>query len=242
MSPPAPDGIGAAGPSQAEDGHPGEAAENAVNRTLENATDGELVAAALAGSDDHFAQLVRRYQSPLLRVARSRLGDFERAEDVVQETFMNAHRWLHSYDSQFSFRTWLWTILLNQCRRNHARQSRHQIEQSLEVRAEQDDNASSFAHPQSEAPSPPLQLLAKERAELLERSLQQLPDAEADALRLRFYGELKFQEIADAMRCSLSTAKNRVRNGLIRLAAMVTEEEALAEARESIRPSRGDTL
>ena len=37
---------------------------------------------------------------------------------------------------------------------------------------------------------------------------------QADAIRLRFFGGLKFQEIADAMDCSLSTAKNRVRWGL----------------------------
>lgn len=87
--------------------------EAGVPNPSEHATDGELVAAALEGCDHSFPTLFRRYQSALLKVARSRLGDAQRAEDVVQEAFLNAHRWLSSYDSRYSFRTWLWTILLN---------------------------------------------------------------------------------------------------------------------------------
>jgi RNA polymerase sigma-70 factor (ECF subfamily) len=44
---------------------------------------------------------------------------------------------------------------------------------------------------------------------------------QADALRLRFFGGLKFHEIAEAMPCSLTSAKNRVRWGLLRMAEML---------------------
>jgi len=66
-----------------------------------------------------------------------------------------------------------------------------------------------------------LVLLAKERAAQLEALLAQLSDAQADALRLRFFGGLKFHEIAAAMQCSLNTAKNRVRMGLVRMAGLL---------------------
>jgi RNA polymerase sigma-70 factor (ECF subfamily) len=74
-------------------------------------------------------------------------------------------------------------------------------------------------------PSPLGQLLAKERSERLERLLERLSAAQADALRLRFFGELRFQEIADTMGCSLNTAKNRVKWGLLRLADMLNNSE-----------------
>ena len=64
-------------------------------------------------------------------------------------------------------------------------------------------------------------MLARERSELLEASLAALPTVQADALRLRFFGGLKFEEIAEAMQCSLGTAKNRVRWGLMRMADRV---------------------
>ena len=56
---------------------------------------------------------------------------------------------------------------------------------------------------------------------LLERLLGELKDVQADALRLRFFGELKFQKIADVMNCSLGTAKNHVRAGLTNLAKLL---------------------
>jgi len=61
-------------------------------------------------------------------------------------------------------------------------------------------------------------MATQERSQLLDSLLAKLPEGQADALRLRFFGGLKFQEIAEAMGCSLSTAKNRVRWGLTKMA------------------------
>jgi RNA polymerase sigma-70 factor (ECF subfamily) len=69
--------------------------------------------------------------------------------------------------------------------------------------------------------TPSQQLAAKERSQLLDALLLRLPEVQADALRLRFFGDLKFPEIADAMGCSLSTAKNRVKWGLMKLAELI---------------------
>jgi RNA polymerase sigma factor (sigma-70 family) len=69
--------------------------------------------------------------------------------------------------------------------------------------------------------TPQQQLFAKERAELLDLLLNRLPESQADALRLRFFGGLTFGEIAEAMSCSLSTAKNRVKWGLMKLAEFI---------------------
>jgi RNA polymerase sigma-70 factor (ECF subfamily) len=64
-------------------------------------------------------------------------------------------------------------------------------------------------------------LLAKERSQQLDLLLGQLSGVQADALRLRFFGGLKFQEIAEAMQCSLNTAKSRVKIGLMRMAELL---------------------
>jgi RNA polymerase sigma-70 factor (ECF subfamily) len=69
--------------------------------------------------------------------------------------------------------------------------------------------------------TPDARLLAEERARQLEELLRQLPATQADALRLRFFGDLKFQEIADTMQCSLSAAKQRVRLGLQRMSTLL---------------------
>ena len=96
------------------------------NRPMHD-TDAELMRRANRDDPTAFAELVRRYQGALRRVAESRLGTVEAAEDVVQETFLAAYKSRHSYDDRFGFRTWLWTILLNQCRRYAGRQARARV-------------------------------------------------------------------------------------------------------------------
>lgn len=169
------------------------------------AADGLLIAAVLAGESEAFAQLVRRYQPALLRAAVSRLGRRQWAEEAVQETFLCAHKWLPSYDSRYSFRTWLWTILLNQCSRLAKREQR------------QPAAAPADAEPLCRSASPLAQLLARESSERLHDLLSQLPQVQADALRLRFFGELTYPEIAVAMEISEPGAKHRVKTGLLKL-------------------------
>jgi len=172
--------------------------------------DGLIIAAVLAGDSDRFGEIVRRYRGPLWRTARSRLSRIDQADDAVQEAFINAFKWLGSYDSRYSFRTWLWTILLNQCRRMLGKTARRREESPAGNEAE-----SVLTAMLGREACPQEQALLQERAEVLERMLAKLPEAQADALRLRFFGDFKFQEIADVLGCSLATAKNRVRAGLL---------------------------
>ena len=169
--------------------------------------EGLLIAAVLAGEDDAFAILAQRYYPSLVRTAVSRVGRREIAEEAVQETLLCAHRWLATYDSRFSFRTWLWTILLNQCSRQAKRESKHAAA----------DPCGTAMEPCSRN-SPLDQLLAREASERVHELLTRLPEVQADALRLRFFGGMTFPEIAAAMQCSEAGAKNRVKTGLLRLA------------------------
>lgn len=182
-------------------------------------SDGELVERVLTGETAAFRPLFAKYYPALTRLAESRLGCRHRAADAVQETYFCAFKWLASYDSKYSFRTWLWAILLNQCRRQlgkQVRESRWQDEVDPDGQA-----ASSELDPRESVE-------LDERSGLLEELLSDLPTELADALRLRFFGGLKFQEIADVMRCSLSTAKNRVRRGLTRMSETIRENPTLS--------------
>lgn len=181
-------------------------------------SDAAIVQRVRAGQTDCFSELVRRYQAALARVARSRLGRADWAEDVVQETFLAAFKSCATYDPRYSFRTWLWTILLNQCRSHYRRRMRSVPVEPLAANCEEIVNNGVS---ESRDASPLGELLAKERAARLESLLGQLPGVQADALRLRFFGELKFHEIATTMQCSLNTAKARVRVGLERMAKLI---------------------
>ena len=201
--------------------------------------DAELMRRIQLGETELFAQLVGRYQRALVRVARSRLGRDDWAEEAVQETFLAAFKARRTYDSRFSFRTWLWTILINQCRSHFARRQRApQLESWPDEATGQVDAALHDAVP------PLSSLLARERTERLESLLGRLSVVQADALRLRFFAGLKFQEIAATMDCSLGTAKNRVRGGLLRMSEMMQGRslDQTIEPRASIEPTSNDSL
>ena len=174
-----------------------------------------------AGQVELFDVLVRRYRGPLLNVAWSKLGDMAWAEDIVQETFLAAFAARATYNPRFAFRTWVWTILLNLCRRHWQRRQMRPREQSLGTAASAEagycepvTHETALAH-----------VLHVERREQVHHLLTRLPEVQADALRLRFFGGLQFSEIALAMDSSVSAAKQRVKNGLVALAEYVRQND-----------------
>ena len=70
------------------------------------------MAAAQAGSADAFAELVRNYQNRLLRFLLTRCTSYADAEDALQDTLMNAYRYIRSYDPRWRFSTWLYRIAI----------------------------------------------------------------------------------------------------------------------------------
>ena len=191
-------------------------------------TDEELMRRVQAGETGQFGELVRRYQSALTRVATSRLGRTDWAEDAVQESFLAAFKGRHSYRPAQGFRTWLWTILLNQCHRSwKVRSRRPRVRLWDDEPAETVERAVGRASVERGGASPLTQLLAKERAAMVDELLRRLTPVQADAVRLRFFGGLKFDEIAQAMGSSVGTAKSRVKWGLLRLAELVRQAESV---------------
>jgi RNA polymerase sigma-70 factor (ECF subfamily) len=202
---------------------------------LMSQSDAALMRRVVAGEAACFAELVRRYERPLLRVAHSRLGRFDWAEEAVQEALLSAFRSARTYDYRFSFRTWLWTIVLNECRGHYERRMRRPAPQSLTTAAANDDCSAALT---DNSAAPLAQLLAQERKDSLELLLGQLSTVQADALRLRFFAGLKFQEIADTMGCSLNSAKNRVRWGLEHLARLIKPDHTKGMPAESAPQER----
>jgi DNA-directed RNA polymerase specialized sigma24 family protein len=99
--------------------------EDAVPEDRHTLPDAELMRRAQAEDAEAFGVLVERYQQALLRVTRSRMRRVDWADELVQETLMAAYRGRRTFDRRFSFRTWLWTILLNHCKAHAARHHRH---------------------------------------------------------------------------------------------------------------------
>ena len=182
-------------------------------RGMMPASDEELMQRVQQGLHQHFAELVGRHQQSLFRYAQARLGSYALAEDAVQETFLAAFAHRDGYDQCRPFKPWLWTIAVNQCRKCLRHASRRREERF-------DDPVELAASPQAD----PVQVvMAAERVQQRAQLLARLPAEQAEALDLRFFGRLQFDEIASSTGVSVATAKSRVRYALEKLSQWITQ-------------------
>jgi RNA polymerase sigma-70 factor (ECF subfamily) len=189
-------------------------------------TDEELVARSMRGDRDSFNQLVARWERPIYALAYRTIGREEDARDVCQETFLRAFRALPAFRGQAKFSSWIYRIALNLCRdwmRRERRAPLVAVPEGVEVEELAAD----------QGPVESVEDLAA-RAELsreVARAMTHLPAEQRQAIILKEYHGLTFQEIADLMKCPLSTVKTRVYQGLSTLRKLLGEQ--IAPGRES---------
>ena len=193
-------------------------------------TDEELVASATAGDLDSFNQLVSRWERPIYALAYRTLGRDEDARDVVQEAFMRAYRGLRGFKGEAKFSSWLYRITLNLCRdwmRRERRAPIVSVPEGVDPLELADDRA-------SPAESVEDLVARREMSAAVARAMQELPEEQRQAIMLKEYHGLTFQEIADQLNCPLSTVKTRLYQGLSvlrrRLERQQTSDAALRRA------------
>ncbi len=97
-------------------------------------SDQTLIQRSLTGDTEGFKSLVSRYEQQLMRFIRARCYGVIEAEDIFQETMLNAFRYLSSYQPKFQFSTWLYRIALNQIahKLSHHRETESLTDQDIE--------------------------------------------------------------------------------------------------------------
>lgn len=174
--------------------------------------DADLVRRCQAGGADAaiaFATLVERHAPRIQRRAARILGDEVEAEDVVQEVFVNVHRFLHRYRPDRPFSHWLSVVTLNACRielrRRAGRDRRHEAYRQDPAREDT-----------SQIDTDPI------LREWLEQAFDAFPAATRQAILLRSLDGLGYREIARRVGLSEPAAKMRVLRGLRELRARYT--------------------
>jgi RNA polymerase sigma-70 factor (ECF subfamily) len=172
-------------------------------------TDEELVARSKTGDVDSFNQLVKRWERPIFALAYRTLGREEDARDVTQETFLRAFRALSGFKGDAKFSSWLYRIALNLCR-DWMRKERRTPIAAIPEGVELEQLAG------ERGPVETVEDLAArtELSAVVAKAMEHLPAEQRQAIILKEYHGLTFQEIADLMNCPLSTVKTRVYQGL----------------------------
>lgn len=183
----------------------------------ESAEAGDLLDRARAGEADAFCEICKIHESGLLRQAAALCGNQTLAEDLAQDTLVEAWKCLGRYNGRCRFFTWLCAIMLNRYR-NVLRERR--LRPSFSGRTDEDEAWAGAAELASNECRPDEAALRREQAALVRRCVEALPPKHQQVVHLRFYVDDSLEGIAAALGCSVGTVKSRLFHALDKLRGM----------------------
>ena len=163
----------------------------------------ELARAAAEGNEEAFARLVELHEKRVYALALRMTGNQEDAADVAQEAFLSAWRGLPNFRGDAGFSTWLYRLTSNAAIDHLRKTRRRKAEASL------DDMAMGLEVPDP-APTPQDQAETESLREAVRWGLGELTQEHRQALTLREYQELSYEEIAAQLGVDLGTVKSRI--------------------------------
>jgi RNA polymerase sigma-70 factor (ECF subfamily) len=168
----------------------------------DRAEDDRLIAAALAGHDRAFGELVTIHQDRLRSTLARLTGSAEEAEDVAQEAFVQALLKLDTFQRTSRFYTWLYRIAFHLAV-SKSRKRRPRVSLSVVQEA---------GGPEAvcEGPAPSHRAEADERRELLHAAIAALADDHRQVLVMREFDGFDYQEIADTLDVPIGTVRSRL--------------------------------
>jgi RNA polymerase sigma-70 factor, ECF subfamily len=158
--------------------------------------------------------LVKRYHQPLMRYLQRLTNDDHAAEELHQQTWVSVLDHLEKFDAQASgsggFKAWLFRIATNKANDLWRSRGRERTaKEGLKLITEQ------------AAPHASFRMEGTEQEQKLKRAIDALPENQKQVLLLRYYGNLKFVEIAQMLGCPLNTALGRMHKAMLKLKQMM---------------------
>ena len=156
----------------------------------------ELIQRILAGDETAFASLIRKYQKQVHALAWRKIGDFQIAEDIVQETFLQVYQKLETLNDPTQFSRWLHAIVNHLCIAWH-RKNRLQIQSLEEIHISEIETEPYSRYIASEHEK----ISADAQRYLVERLLAKLKESDREVITLHYFEEMTSSEIGTFFRC-----------------------------------------
>lgn len=182
---------------------------DAPERPLADMSDEELAAAHLAGVRGAFQELYDRYRDRLVHFIARKTGDWDRAEDLVQEAFIRVTRHLHRFDTEKKFSTWVYTIASNLSKNELRNRSRNPLVLFQRLTGAWEDEHRPLQFEDSSLRPDDLYRKRYLR-QLVERTVEELPEHHRLVFRLRELEGKSYEEIAAITGVNLGTVKSRL--------------------------------
>ena len=178
--------------------------------------DDELILKAQEGDLRPFDLLVKRYQRKIYFLARRMVKGHDAADDIAQETFINAYSAIKSFKIGYSFYTWLYRICMN-LSINYLKRQKFVISES------QFGEEASQLEREAPGADPSNHLALKELEGEIEKAIDSLPPKFKAVLVLRVYEDLSYEEIAKTLKISMGTVMSRLFRAREKMQEMLKE-------------------
>jgi len=178
-------------------------------RCILRTSDEDLMVRCRNGDMSAFELIVMRYKDPIINYIYRSISDYQRAEDLAQETFIRVLKSAKGYEPKCQFKNWIYLIATNLCR-NEVRNRRRRNTTFLDdlVAEDEDVNYSAVLRDVSHLPDELCE--KKERQLVIQQTLNRLPENQRLALNLVTYQNLRYDEIAEILNCSVSAIKSLI--------------------------------
>lgn len=176
--------------------------------------DAQLIHSILSGNDEAFSTLVQKYKKSVHALAWQKIGDFHYAEEITQDTFLQAYEKLSTLKNPNQFAGWLYVITNNLCT-DWLRKKKPAMQPlgDASVKAIDKITYERYMLEQRET------VATERRHEIVKRLLKKLPESERTVVTLYYLGEMSTKEISKFIGVSVNTITSRLQRGRERLQA-----------------------
>ena len=174
--------------------------------------DVELIQRILAGDENAFASLIRKYQRQVHAHALRKIGDFQIAEDITQETFLRVYQKLETLNNPTHFSKWLHTIVNHLCIAWH-RKNRLHTKSLQEIHISNIEAETYSRHIATEH----AKTTAQAQRELVKKLLAELKENDREVITLHYFEEMTSSEIGEFLGVPENTIKSRLHRARQRL-------------------------
>lgn len=166
-----------------------------------------LVRKVQQGDKSAFDLLVRKYQHKVAKLLTRFVYGRVEVEDVAQEAFVKAYRAIGGFRGDSAFYTWLYRIAVNTAKNHLVAQGRGPAMSDADLAdMENLEEASKLR----EISTPENAVLTDEIANIVQQTIEELPEDLRMAISLREFDGLSYEEIAQVMECPIGTVRSRI--------------------------------
>ncbi|MBX2941558.1 MAG: sigma-70 family RNA polymerase sigma factor [Cyclobacteriaceae bacterium] len=167
--------------------------------------DFKLIDMAVDGDEQAYAKLLARYKRPVYHMILKMVRNVDDSEDLTIESFAKAFKSLHRFKKDFTFSTWLFRIATNNTI-DFIRKKRINT-LSITNTYTDDDGQSVSIEVEDGSRNPQEEAIKAQKEELIQLFVNMLPAKYQKLVRLRYFNELSYEEIAKELDAPLGTVK-----------------------------------